>query len=116
MLGVIARKQDEPALARLLLEETSTLGVRLHPVTRYEAGREMRTVDTEYGPLKVKLKLLDGKPLQAAPEYEDCLRAAQAQGVSPARVLAAAAAAGQALLKRKEESPRRHGEHGEVSS
>lgn len=99
LLGVIAREQDEAALARVLLTETTTLGVRVHPVTRYEAGREMRQVDTEFGPLKVKLKLLDGKALQASPEYDDCLRAAQAQGIAPARVLAAAAAAGQALLR-----------------
>lgn len=101
LLGVIARARDEAALARLLLEETSTLGVRVHPVTRYEAGRETRTVETEFGPLPVKLKLLDGRVLQASPEYEDCLRAARAQGVSPARVLAAAAAAGQGLLSRQ---------------
>ena len=97
---MIARAQDEAALARLLLEETSTLGVRVHPVARYEAGRETRTVETEFGPLRVKLKLLDGRVLQAAPEYEDCLRVAGAQGVSPARVLAAAAAAGQGLLSK----------------
>ena len=100
LLGVIARQQDQAALAHLLLAETTTLGVRVHAVTRYEAGRETRTVDTEFGPLKVKLKLLDGKVLQASPEYEDCLRVAQAQGVSPARVLAAAAAAGLTLLSR----------------
>ena len=98
LLGVIARQQDQAALAHLLLVETTTLGVRVHAVTRYEAGRETRTVDTEFGPLQVKLKLLDGKVLQASPEYEDCLRAAQTQGVLLARVLAAAAAAGQALL------------------
>ncbi len=100
LLGVIARAQDEPALARLLLEETTTLGVRVHPVARYEAGRESRTVDTEFGPLQVKLKLLEGRVLQAAPEYEDCLRVAQARGVPLARVLSAAAAAGQILLTR----------------
>lgn len=98
LLGVIARAQDEAALARLLLEETSTLGVRVHPVSRYEAGRETRVVETEFGLLKVKLKLLDDRVLQAVPEYEDCLRAAQERGVSPARVLAAAAAAGQNLV------------------
>lgn len=100
LLGVIARQRDQAVLAHLLLAETTTLGVRVHAVTRYEAGRETRTVDTEFGPLKVKLKLLDGKVQQASPEYEDCLQVAQAQGVSPARVLAAAAAAGQTLITR----------------
>lgn len=100
LLGVIARAQDEAALARLLLEETTTLGVRVHPVARYEAGRESRTVETEFGPLQVKLKLLDGRVMQATPEYEDCLRSAQAQGVPLARVLSAAAAAGQILITR----------------
>jgi uncharacterized protein (TIGR00299 family) protein len=98
LLGVIADKRNESTMARLLLEETTTLGVRVHPLARYEAGREQRTVETEFGPLKVKLKLLDGQVLQASPEYEDCLRVAREQGIPPARVLAAAVAAGQALI------------------
>lgn len=77
-LSVIARREDEPALANILLRETSTLGVRVHPIYRYEAARETRRIATRYGEAVVKLKIVDGEILQANPEYEDCARLAEA--------------------------------------
>ena len=81
MLSVIARRADEAALAKIILAETTTFGMRVQPVYRYEAARTFRKVATEFGDLQVKLKVVDGKVLQAAPEYDDCQSAAQAQGV-----------------------------------
>jgi uncharacterized protein (TIGR00299 family) protein len=98
LLGVVARRQDEPALARLILSETSTLGMRVQPVYRYTAQREFQTVSTVYGEVTVKVKLLDGRPLQAMPEYDACARIAEEQRVPLAEVYAAALAAGRALL------------------
>jgi pyridinium-3,5-bisthiocarboxylic acid mononucleotide nickel chelatase len=103
MLSVIARKSDEPALARLLLEETSTLGLRVIPVQRYEAQREMRIVLTEFGEVPVKLKLLDGRAIQAGPEYDVCARLATEHSVPLMRVVQAAILAAQQL---QQESPR----------
>jgi pyridinium-3,5-bisthiocarboxylic acid mononucleotide nickel chelatase len=94
LMGVVARRQDEPALARLVLAETSTLGLRVQPVYRYTAQREFKTVQTPYGEVKIKVKLLDGRPVQAMPEYDDCARLASQQGVPLAEVYSAALAAG----------------------
>lgn len=99
LLGVVARRQDEPALARMILSETTTLGLRVQPVYRYTAQREFQTVHTPFGDVPLKVKLLDGKPIQASPEYEDCARLAQEQGVSLAEVYAAALAQGQTILR-----------------
>lgn len=99
LLGVVARRQDEPALARMILSETTTLGLRVQPVYRYTAQREFQTVHTPFGDVPLKVKLLDGKPIQASPEYEDCARMAQEQGVSLAEVYAAALAQGQTILR-----------------
>lgn len=82
VLSLIAPASLEAALADLLLRETTTLGVRVHALRRHEAGREQRTVDTRYGPIQVKLKLIDGQVWGAMPEYDDCLRAAEAAGVA----------------------------------
>jgi uncharacterized protein (TIGR00299 family) protein len=90
LLGVIARQQDETRLAELILRETTTLGVRVQPIRRYEAARELHRVATEYGEVQVKLKLLDGRPVGATPEYEDCRRLAIERGVPLAMVYAAA--------------------------
>jgi hypothetical protein len=81
VLSVIAPAALETTVSDLLLRETTTLGVRVHAVHRHEAAREVRTVDTRYGPVQVKLKLIDGEIWGAMPEYDDCLRAAEAAGV-----------------------------------
>jgi uncharacterized protein (TIGR00299 family) protein len=86
LLGVIACRRDEAALAELLLRETTTLGLRVQPIGRYEAARELRTVDTVFGTLTVKLKMLDGKVVQSVPEYDDCVRLANENGVGLAEV------------------------------
>jgi hypothetical protein len=86
LLGVIALRRDEAALAELLLRETTTLGLRVQPIGRYEAQREFRQIETEYGTLTVKIKLLDGQVIQAVPEYDECVRLANERGVSLAQI------------------------------
>ena len=102
LLGVIARRQDEAELARVILSETTTLGLRVIPVYRYEAQRQFQQVSTPYGEVQVKVKILDGRSLQAMPEYDDCVRLAAENKTSLAQVYAAALAAGQVWLKERE--------------
>jgi len=99
LLGVIARAGDEAMLAQLLLRETTTLGVRVQPLRRYEAGREVRTVETSFGPVRVKVKLLEGRAVGVAPEYEDCHRLAAEQRVPFTVVYAEAMRASGALIE-----------------
>lgn len=98
-LSVIARREDEERLCALLLAETSTLGVRVTPLRRHEACREMRTIDTPYGPVRVKLKLLEGRPVQAAPEYDDCARIAEEHRLPVLQVLREVEALAAALIR-----------------
>jgi len=93
MLSVLCRPADRPVMLDLLLRETSTFGVRARAVTRYAAARETRHVETAYGLIAVKLKLLDDVVVGASPEYDDCRRAAAAHGVPLPSVYAAALAA-----------------------
>jgi uncharacterized protein (TIGR00299 family) protein len=86
LLAVIALRRDEAALAELLLRETTTLGLRVQPIARYEAEREFKEVQTAYGTLKVKHKLLGGRFVQSVPEYDDCVRLANERGVTLAEV------------------------------
>ena len=82
LLGVIALQQNEAALAELILRETTTLGLRVQPVVRYEAQREFREIQTSYGTLTVKIKILNGEIIQAVPEYDECVRLAAENNVS----------------------------------
>ncbi len=98
LMGVVARRMDEPQLAHIILSETSTLGLRVQPVYRYTAEREFKKVSTPYGEVPVKLKRLDGRTIQAMPEYDACVQLAQQQDVSLAEVYTAALVAGNTLL------------------
>ena len=88
LLGVIAKRQDEATLAELILRETTTLGLRVQPIHRYEAQRDFRLVSTRYGEVKVKQKIIDGQVIQSMPEYDDCVRLANENKVSLAEVYA----------------------------
>ena len=89
LLGVIAPPARAGQLAALVLAETTTLGVRMHRATRLIAERRRVTVETPYGPVRIKQKLLDGRAV-GAPEYEDCARLARTHGVPLAEVYRAA--------------------------
>jgi len=86
LLGVIAFRRDEAALAELILRETTTLGLRVQAVERYEALREFRQIQTVYGSLTVKQKILNGKVIQSVPEYDECVRLAKENNVSLAEI------------------------------
>jgi uncharacterized protein (TIGR00299 family) protein len=89
-LSVLARPQDVDALAAILLRETPTLGVRRQTFLRNKAHREVRTVETPWGPVRVKIKVLRGQLVSASPEYEDCARVAAEARVPLAEVMVAA--------------------------
>jgi len=96
---LLASPALEETLARMLLAETTTLGVRVSGARRHEAERSQTTVATPYGSVRVKLKWVDGELCGAKPEFTDCLRLAEEQGLPLRRVEAAAAAAAQQLLQ-----------------
>lgn len=92
MLSVIATEARAAELARLVLSETSTLGVRLQPMARLKCERWQETVETRFGPVLAKAKRLGAK-VSLSPEYDDASRLARERGVPLAEVYAAVAAA-----------------------
>lgn len=92
-ISVIARAEDEQTLAGILLRETSTLGVRVKPVLRHEVCREMREISTPFGPIPMKVKVLNGEVLAATPEFDICSQYALAKNVPLQQVFEAAAQA-----------------------
>ncbi len=93
VLSVLAPGPLEGALAALLLAETTTLGVRVQPVRRHEAAREVRFVATDFGHVAVKVKLTDGQVVGWAPEYEACRAVARERDVPLTQVYGAVQAA-----------------------
>jgi len=98
-LSVLCQPQDAGALAALLLRETPTLGVRQQLLSRSKAGREVRQVETPWGAVRVKVKILAGQAVAASPEYDDCARLAGGAGVPLQQVMAVARREAERLLE-----------------
>jgi uncharacterized protein (TIGR00299 family) protein len=90
LVGALAEGGAREAVARAILAETTTLGVRWHPVERTELDREMVLVETAYGAVRVKVARDGGRVAGAQPEYEDCAQRAREKGVPVREVMAAA--------------------------
>jgi hypothetical protein len=97
-LSILCPAAIEAIIADILLQQTTTLGLRVHPVTRHEAAREFRAVQTLHGPVRVKLKLINGQVIAAVPEYDDCKKLADDKGLPVHIVHDAAQAAARQLL------------------
>jgi uncharacterized protein (TIGR00299 family) protein len=89
-LVVICEPADARRLAEAVLAETSTLGVRMREEHRIELPRYTLEVQTEFGPVQVKVARLPGGGERAMPEYESVIEVAARACVAP-RVVAAAA-------------------------
>jgi hypothetical protein len=84
---------DRDRLARLLMQETGTLGARHHGVGRTVAERRTVEVELPYGVCRVKVGSVDGDDFIAAPEYADAARLARDNGLPLPRVYSDAGAA-----------------------
>ena len=81
LLSVLVPEALESQAVTLLFQETTTLGIRRRGVERHVAEREMREIDTEYGRVPVKVKLLEGRVVAAAPEFDFCRNIALEKGI-----------------------------------
>ena len=91
-LVVLAEPADADRLARRLLTETSTLGVRIREDERVELPRRLAEVDTRFGRVTLKIAELPGGDERAVPEFES-VRAVAERAARPVRDVAEAALA-----------------------
>lgn len=90
---ILTTPEKSDALAQLLFEQTTTIGLRIYEARRKVLERQEVTVETPYGPVRVKVAKHDGKAVNAAPEYEDCQKLANEKGVPLKQIILAAQAA-----------------------
>jgi pyridinium-3,5-bisthiocarboxylic acid mononucleotide nickel chelatase len=90
LLTVLCAEADADRFAEMLLRETSTFGLRRYTAERRKLRREFVTVQTAHGTVTIKVGRLDGKVLQAAPEFESCKTVAEAAKVPVKEIYEAA--------------------------
>ena len=81
LLTVLCRPEDKTRLTELIFAETTTLGVRMRQETRALLSRRHVPIQTKWGEIRMKLAGVNGSITNYAPEYEDCRRIAEQQGV-----------------------------------
>ena len=87
LLTVLTKTEDATRLTELIFAETTTLGVRRREEERQTLSRRWETVDTNWGPVRIKIANLNGSVSNYAPEYEDCKALAEAHHVPLKQVI-----------------------------
>jgi pyridinium-3,5-bisthiocarboxylic acid mononucleotide nickel chelatase len=78
LLTVISEPAGGQSLAKIIFQETSTIGIRSYPVSRMILKRESKKVKTRFGEVTVKIVEQPDGSKRAAPEYDDLKRIAAA--------------------------------------
>jgi uncharacterized protein (DUF111 family) len=90
LLTVLSPQDRADRLEALIFAETTTFGIRRSGARRSKLSRDHRTVQTPWGPVRVKVGRRAGQTVTAAPEYDDCRRVARDNRVPLRQVMQAA--------------------------
>jgi len=80
-LSVLTDEHSKGKMIQLILEESTTIGVRVLPIQRHRTTRRIESIDTAWGPVRVKVALDGDRIINRAPEFEDCQRIAREHGI-----------------------------------
>ena len=86
LLSVITSTEYFDSVVRVILEETSTLGVRHYDVGRVALPRKQKIIMTPFGKVRVKIGGLNESTRSISPEYEDCRKIALKKEIPVKRV------------------------------
>ncbi|MEG3907170.1 nickel pincer cofactor biosynthesis protein LarC [Microcoleus sp. w1-18aA5] len=82
LLTAICHPEFEDACEAVIFRETTTLGIRRSTQQRTILHREIQTVQTEYGEVKIKVAKSGETIVNVQPEYEDCAEIARLKNIS----------------------------------
>lgn len=77
LLTVLAPPPLRETIESILFAETTTFGIRSHLASRHKLARTFETVETGFGPVRIKVGCRQGRVVTASPEFEDCREAAK---------------------------------------
>ena len=77
---IVAPPDRREALSEIVFRESTTIGLRYQEVSRERLDRSSVTVETEVGPVRIKVARRHGRVVNTAPEFDDCARIAAARG------------------------------------
>ncbi len=81
LLSVLTDKSKSTEILDTIFRETTSIGVRIQEVGRKKLSREVRTVETSYGKIRIKISRRGDEIMTVTPEYEDCRKLAEEKQV-----------------------------------
>jgi uncharacterized protein (TIGR00299 family) protein len=81
LLSVMTPKSRLDVVSQTIYSQTSTIGLRIQSVGRRKLPRREIEIQTQFGVVKAKAVLRDGKEM-IAPEFDECKRIAEERGIS----------------------------------
>ncbi|KJR42506.1 protein of unknown function DUF111 [Candidatus Magnetoovum chiemensis] len=101
-LTVLCYDIKKHTLCDIIFKETTTIGIRFYEASRFTLKRQVKTVNTKYGAIRVKAAYKENRGVETvinvSAEYDDCKKAAESHGAPLKTVIA------EALAKYKEEA------------
>ncbi len=70
-LSIIAHEKDVGLLTEVLFCNTTTIGARFYTARRKTLIREVKTINTKLGDIRIKISKMGNKILNILPEYDD---------------------------------------------
>lgn len=86
-LSILCQLSAENKMMEILFREGLTLGIRRQVIERISLAREIRTVNTKLGKIRVKAASYNHRVVRLFPEYEDCKKIAQEKGLPLGEVI-----------------------------
>jgi uncharacterized protein (TIGR00299 family) protein len=80
-LTALVTPEKQELITDIIFTETPSIGVRTYQAERRMLDREIMSIATDFGPIRVKVARQMGAITNLMPEYKDCVSAAKKQGV-----------------------------------
>ncbi len=81
MVWTLCNVKDKARIIETIFSETTTIGIRSYDVDRYSLKRERESFNSPYGRVWIKISTLRDDIFKIQPEYSDCRRIAEEQGI-----------------------------------
>ena len=97
LLSILITPDKLDETISIIFAETTSLGIRFQRLKRRKLPRELITVETSFGPVRVKVSHIDTEKRIISPEYEDCREIAVRKGIPLRKVYGEAQAAAERI-------------------
>ena len=74
LINLLCETKDKDKFVKFILEHTTSLGLRVREIERYETEREFEEYNSSLGIVKIKFKYIDGKIHSFKVEHDDILK------------------------------------------